>query len=38
MVPVQTEEMKAGNPLRVCVERYGFRLVDKAPFKGEIPN
>src|SRR5699024_6227033 len=24
MVPVQTEEMKAGNPLRVCVERYGF--------------
>ncbi len=37
MVPVQTEEMKAGNPLRVCVERYGFLPVDKAPFKGEIP-
>lgn len=37
MVPVQTEEMKAGNPLRVCVERYGFLPVDKAAFKGEIP-
>ena len=37
MVPVQTEAMKAGNPLRVCVERYGFLPVDKAAFKGEIP-
>lgn len=37
MVPVQTEEMKAGNPLRVCVERYGFLPVDKAAFKGGIP-
>lgn len=37
MVPIQTEEMKAGNPLRVCVERYGFLPVDKAAFKGEIP-
>lgn len=37
MVPVQTEEMKAGNPLRVCVERYGFLPVDKDAFKGEIP-
>jgi len=37
MVPVQTEEMKDGNPLRVCVERYGFLPVDKAAFKGEIP-
>ena len=37
MVPVQTEEMKAGNPLRVCVERYGFLPVDKAAFRGEIP-
>ena len=37
MVPVQTEEMKAGNPLRVCVEQYGFLPVDKAAFKGEIP-
>ena len=28
MVPVQTEEMKDGEPLRVCVERYGFLPVD----------
>ena len=37
MVPVQTEEMKDGNPMRVCVERYGFLPTDKAAFKGEIP-
>ena len=37
MVPVQTEEMKDGQPLRVCVERYGFLPVDKAAFKGQIP-
>jgi len=37
MVPVQTDEMKDGEPLRVCVERYGFLPVDKAAFKGEIP-
>ena len=37
MVPVQTEEMKDGNPLRVCVERYGFLPVDRDAFKGEIP-
>lgn len=37
MVPVQTEEMKDGNPLRVCVEKYGFLPVDKDAFKGEIP-
>ena len=37
MVPVQTEEMKDGEPLRVCVERYGFLPVDKEAFKGEIP-
>ena len=37
MVPVQTEEMKDGDPLRVCVEQYGFLPVDKAAFKGEIP-
>lgn len=37
MVPVQTEEMKAGEPMRVCVERYGFLPVDKAAFKGEVP-
>ncbi len=37
MVPVQTEEMKDGEALRVCVERYGFLPVDKAAFKGDIP-
>ena len=37
MVPVQTEQMKAGEPMRVCVERYGFLPVDKAAFKGEVP-
>ena len=37
MVPVQTEEMKDGEPLRVCVERYGYLPVDKDAFKGEIP-
>ena len=37
MVPVQTEEMKDGDPMRVCVERYGFLPVDQAAFKGEVP-
>lgn len=37
MVPVQTEEMKDGDPMRVCVESYGYLPVDKAAFKGEIP-
>ena len=37
MVPVQTDEMKGDNPLRVCVESYGALPVDKAAFKGEIP-
>ena len=37
MVPVQTEEMKDGEPLRVCVESYGFLPVDKDAFKGELP-
>ena len=37
MVPVQTEEMKDGEPMRVCVEQYGFLPVDQAAFKGEIP-
>ncbi len=37
MVPVQTEEMKDGDPLRVCVEKYGYLPVDKDAFKGEIP-
>lgn len=38
MVPVQTDEMKDGNPLRVCVESYGFLPVDKDAFKGEVPD
>ncbi len=37
MVPVQTDEMKDGNPLRVCVEHYGFLPADKAAFKGGVP-
>jgi len=38
MVPIQTDEMKDGEPMRVCVESYGFLPVDKAAFKGEIPS
>ena len=38
MVPVQTAEMQDGNPLRVCVEKYGFLPTDKAAFKGSIPH
>ena len=37
MVPVQTDEMKDGEPMRVCVERYGYLPVDKAAFKGAVP-
>lgn len=37
MVPVMTEEKKAGNPLTVYVEPYNILPVDKAAFKGEIP-
>ncbi|MCL2509055.1 MAG: mannitol dehydrogenase [Oscillospiraceae bacterium] len=37
MVPVQTEELRAGDPLRVCVEEYGELPADRAAFKGEIP-
>ena len=37
MVPIQTEDMKQGDPLRICTERYSFLPVDKAAFKGEIP-
>jgi len=37
MTPIQTAEMKAGDPLRVCVEKYAFLPVDKDAFKGEIP-
>ncbi len=38
MVPVQTEEMKDGEPMRVCVERYGFLPTDKDAFKGSVPD
>ena len=38
MVPVQTEEMKDGDPMRVCVERYGFLPTDKEAFKGGVPD
>ena len=38
MVPIQTPEMQDGDPLRVCVEAYGYLPVDQAAFKGEIPN
>lgn len=37
MVPAQTPEMQDGDPLRVCVERYGFLPVDRAAFKGALP-
>ncbi|MDR3552422.1 MAG: mannitol dehydrogenase [Clostridia bacterium] len=37
MVPVMTEEMKKGDCLRVCVEPYCQLPVDKAAFRGEIP-
>ena len=37
MVPVQTEEMQAGNILRVCVEGYGFLPVDADGCRGEMP-
>lgn len=37
MVPVMTDEKRAGNPLRVYVEPYNILPVDKAAFKGEIP-
>ena len=37
MVPVQTPEMQQGDPLRVCVERYGYLPLDKDAFRGEMP-
>lgn len=37
MVPVQTEVMKDGDNLRVCVEPYGWLPVEKEAFKGPIP-
>ena len=37
MVPVQTDRMREGDPLRMCVEEYAFLPVDQEGFKGEIP-
>jgi mannitol-1-phosphate 5-dehydrogenase len=37
MVPVMTEEMKEGNPLKVWVEPFCMLPVDKDAFKGTIP-
>ena len=37
MVPVQTKEMKDGNPMRVCVEPYDSLPVDRDAIKGEMP-
>ena len=37
MVPVQTPQMQEGDPLRVCVERYGYLPVDRDAFRGEPP-
>ena len=37
MVPLQTPEMQGDHPLRVCVESFGILPVDKAAFKGDIP-
>ena len=38
MVPVMTDEKRKGNFLRVCVEPYDILPVDKAAFKGGIPD
>ena len=38
MVPMLSEEKRKGNPLRVAVEPYNILPVDKAAFKGEIPD
>ncbi len=37
MVPPLTPELKAENPLLICVEPYAELPVDSAAFKGEIP-
>ena len=37
MVPVQTEAMRGGDPLRLCVEEYAQLFADRAAFRGEIP-
>lgn len=37
MVPIQTEKMQEGNPMRVCVEPYDALPVDGEAIKGEVP-
>ncbi|GHV84781.1 mannitol-1-phosphate 5-dehydrogenase [Spirochaetia bacterium] len=37
MVPIQTDEMRDGNPLRVCVEAYSFLPIDKSAIAGKAP-
>ena len=37
MVPIQTEDTKHENPLKIITESYKVLPVDKAGFKGEIP-
>lgn len=38
MVPIQTEDMKEGDELRVCVEKYGVLPVNKDAFLGDSAN
>ena len=38
MVPVMTDEMRKGDILRVCVEKYCQLPIDKAAWKGELPD
>ena len=37
MVPIQTEQMRQGDPLRISAEGYDFLPVDAAACKGELP-
>ncbi|MDD3745857.1 MAG: mannitol dehydrogenase [Anaerostipes sp.] len=38
MVPIMTEEMKKGDPLRICVEEYDYLPVNKSAFTTSIPS
>ncbi|MCL1981623.1 MAG: mannitol dehydrogenase [Clostridiales bacterium] len=38
MVPIQTPEMKGGDPMRICVEAYASLPVDGAAFRAGIPD
>ena len=38
MVPIQTEQMKAGDPLRIVTEHYKKLYADKDALRGELPN